>query len=48
MPARRHIPDGTSGCHSSVRGVPAPGSLFARIPGDWKYDWTAFADGVTR
>lgn len=24
-------------------GVPAHASLFARIPGDWKYDWTEFA-----
>ena len=25
-------------------GVPTTASLFARIPGDWKYDWTAFRD----
>ena len=24
-------------------GVPTQASLFARIPGDWKHDWTAFA-----
>ena len=24
-------------------GVPIHASLFARIPGDWKHDWTAFA-----
>jgi hypothetical protein len=24
-------------------GVPTHGSLFARIPGDWKYDWVDFA-----
>jgi hypothetical protein len=24
-------------------GVPTHCALFARIPGDWKYDWTAFA-----
>ena len=24
-------------------GVPTYASLFARIPGDWKYDWQAFA-----
>ena len=24
-------------------GIPTQASLFARIPGDWKYDWTAFA-----
>jgi hypothetical protein len=24
-------------------GVPSFGNLFARIPGDWKYDWTEFA-----
>ncbi len=23
-------------------GVPSHGNLFARIPGDWKYDWLAF------
>jgi len=25
-------------------GVPTYCSLFARVPGDWKYDWTAFRD----
>jgi hypothetical protein len=25
-------------------GVPTHASLFARIPGDWKYDWTAFRE----
>jgi len=25
-------------------GVPTYCSLFARIPGDWKYDWTPFRD----
>jgi Protein of unknown function (DUF3830) len=29
-------------------GVPAHCSLFARIPGDWKYDWTAFAQACRR
>jgi Protein of unknown function (DUF3830) len=24
-------------------GIPTHCSLFGRIPGDWKYDWTAFA-----
>ena len=24
-------------------GLPAQASLFARIPGDWKYDWVEFA-----
>ena len=24
-------------------GVPAHCALFARIPGDWKYDWVTFA-----
>jgi hypothetical protein len=24
-------------------GVPTQGALFARIPGDWKYDWPQFA-----
>lgn len=23
-------------------GTPSHGTLFARIPGDWKYDWLAF------
>jgi len=26
-------------------GVPTHCSLFARVPGDWKYDWRRFADG---
>ncbi|MEA2710129.1 MAG: hypothetical protein QOF78_2730 [Phycisphaerales bacterium] len=25
-------------------GVPTYCSLFARVPGDWKYDWTAFRE----
>jgi hypothetical protein len=25
-------------------GVPTHASLFARIPGDWKYDWTPFRE----
>jgi hypothetical protein len=25
-------------------GLPTHGNLFARIPGDWKYDWTPFQD----
>ena len=29
-------------------GVPGFASLFARIPGDWKYDWTAFAEACRR
>lgn len=29
-------------------GVPVYGSLFARIPGDWKHDWTAFAQACRR
>ena len=29
-------------------GVPTHGSLFARIPGDWKYDWTPFRDACRR
>ena len=29
-------------------GVPVHGSLFARIPGDWKHDWTAFAEACRR
>ena len=28
--------------------VPAQASLFARIPGDWKHDWTAFAQACKR
>ena len=27
-----------------AEGVPTYCSLFARVPGDWKYDWTAFRD----
>lgn len=29
-------------------GVPTHASLFARIPGDWKYDWTEFAEACRR
>ncbi|MDR7419837.1 MAG: DUF3830 family protein [Armatimonadota bacterium] len=29
-------------------GVPSHGSLFARIPGDWKYDWVGFAEACRR
>src|SRR5262245_52790658 len=28
----------------AAEGTPTQASLFARIPGDWKYDWTAFRD----
>jgi hypothetical protein len=29
-------------------GVPTQASLFARIPGDWKYDWVAFRDACRK
>ncbi|MBI4910466.1 MAG: DUF3830 family protein [Acidobacteria bacterium] len=29
-------------------GVPTHASLFARVPGDWKTDWTAFAQACRR
>jgi uncharacterized protein DUF3830 len=29
-------------------GVPAHATLFARIPGDWKHDWTEFAEACRR
>ena len=29
-------------------GVPTHASLFARIPGDWKYDWTGFRDACRK
>ena len=29
-------------------GAPTYASLFARIPGDWKYDWTDFAKACRR
>ena len=29
-------------------GVPTHASLFARIPGDWKYDWTLFRDACRK
>lgn len=29
-------------------GVPTSASLFARIPGDWKHDWTEFAAACRR
>ncbi len=31
-----------------AEGAPSYGNLFARIPGDWKYDWTAFRDACRR
>ncbi len=29
-------------------GVPTYANLFARLPGDWKYDWVAFAQACRR
>jgi hypothetical protein len=29
-------------------GVPVHASLFARIPGDWKHDWTSFAQACRK
>jgi len=29
-------------------GVPVHASLFARIPGDWKHDWTPFAQACRK
>ena len=29
-------------------GIPAQASLFARIPGDWKYDWAGFAQACRK
>jgi hypothetical protein len=29
-------------------GAPTYASLFARVPGDWKYDWTEFAQACKR
>ncbi|MEX2541234.1 MAG: DUF3830 family protein [Trueperaceae bacterium] len=29
-------------------GMPSYGNLFARVPGDWKYDWTEFAEACRR
>ena len=29
-------------------GIPTRASLFARIPGDWKHDWTDFAQACRR
>ena len=31
-----------------AEGVPVHASLFARIPGDWKYDWVPFAQACRR
>ena len=31
-----------------AEGVPSFGNLFARIPGDWKYDWVDFAQACGR
>lgn len=38
-------------CDTVLRGpegVPKHASLFARIPGDWKHDWTRFAKACRR
>ncbi len=29
-------------------GMPSFANLFARVPGDWKYDWVAFAEACGR
>ncbi len=29
-------------------GIPTRAGLFARIPGDWRHDWTAFAQACRR
>ncbi|HZT31176.1 MAG TPA: DUF3830 family protein [Bryobacteraceae bacterium] len=29
-------------------GIAVQASLFARVPGDWKHDWTAFAEACRR
>ena len=29
-------------------GVPVHATLFARVPGDWKHDWSAFAQACRR
>jgi Protein of unknown function (DUF3830) len=31
-----------------AEGTPTTASLFARVPGDWKYDWTAFRDACRK
>jgi hypothetical protein len=31
-----------------AEGIVLHGNLFARIPGDWKYDWVAFQDACLR
>ena len=31
-----------------AEGIPSFGNLFARIPGDWKYDWVDFAQACGR
>jgi hypothetical protein len=36
------------GAASRPEGVPTYCSLFARIPGDWKYDWTVFRDACRK
>jgi hypothetical protein len=33
---------------SGPEGVPSFANLFARIPGDWKYDWVEFAEACGR
>lgn len=29
-------------------GIPSFANLFARVPGDWKYDWVEFAEACAR
>jgi hypothetical protein len=31
-----------------AEGAPTTASLFARIPGDWKYDWTPFREACRK
>lgn len=31
-----------------AEGVPTHLNLFARVPGDWRHDWTAFAEACRR
>jgi Protein of unknown function (DUF3830) len=31
-----------------AEGIPTTASLFARIPGDWKYDWTEFRNACRK
>ena len=44
----KYVSSTTGAFHSRAEEIPTTASLFARIPGDWKYDWTAFRDACRK